>query len=415
LTDALDIRVTANSQLVAQLSAANSQLTAQLSTANSQLVDMNEFIAPLRTTNLTALAAINLTILQSAADAFEPIPAECSERIKWVRFKINSQGAVQIFGQHGISGVRKVATGKYEIRFATNVAGAKYAVTTSSTYRSRDNKDHVKAGLASENFGDEQETANSGGTGSFRAAFKEDRCFVQTRDDDGSHADALFVNVMIVSNSAALTADCSESLEGLHYVVWDGTRNPGGRWAYSPGISVGARDSWGGTPIGGQFVGADSFSVSGSLMGGNAGHYMGLEGSAGGSYQKWSTTLFNPGSRKNGNPQGILRTVMSVVAFDIRLHQAHRGNIKYLSWFDETDRIVSNGGVSAVLKTAPGKWKVIWATPFSDAHYVVTGLANMRCSSGMHLAIGAQQTASFTTIESKDYAGTFRSFGSDCT
>ena len=67
---------------------------------------------------------------------------------------------------------------RYEIQFATNVAGAKYAVTTSSTYRSRDNKDHVKAGLASENFGDEQETANSGGTASFRAAFKDDRCFV---------------------------------------------------------------------------------------------------------------------------------------------------------------------------------------------------------------------------------------------
>ena len=180
-------------------------------------------------------------------------------------------------------------------------------------------------------------------------------------------------------------------------------------------MSVGARDSWGGTPIRGQFVGPDSFSVSGSLMGGNAGHYMGMEGSAGGPYQKWSTTLFNPGSRKNGNPQGILRTVISVVAFDIRLHQAHRGNIKYLSWFDETNRIVSNGGVSSVLKTAPGKWKVIWATPFSDAHYVVTGLANMRCSGGQHLAIGAQQTASFTTIESKDYAGTFLSHGGDCT
>ena len=60
--------VTALEDRATDLEAANSQLTAQLSTANSQLTAMSDLVAPLRNTNLTALAALNLTTIQAVRD-----------------------------------------------------------------------------------------------------------------------------------------------------------------------------------------------------------------------------------------------------------------------------------------------------------------------------------------------------------
>lgn len=234
----------------------------------------------------------------------------------------------------------------------------------------------------------------------------------------GAYADAPFVNVMVVSNNGALQASCAQSLEGLHYVVWDGTRNPGPRWAESPGMSVGARDSWGGTLITGQFQDRSGFSAAGNVVGGREGYYMGFEGSASGTYNKWTSTYFNPGSRKNGNPQGILRTALSVIAFDRRLHAAAPNNTKFLTWGDTSNSIVGNAGVRSVVKLSTGTWRITWTTPFSNAHYVVTGLANMRCTNGMHLGIAdaaGSQTAQWTTIQSRDYAGNLASHSNACT
>ena len=146
----------------------SASLSTQLSTANSQLTVMREFIAPLRNTNLTALAALNLTQIQTVRIAPRPLPipplmphprslikeygtsrrvryvtfsqlivgdpmvrtsrlshlvpqvvdndigeaaAEeaCSARVKWVRFR-GSDGL--IYGQSGIANVRRVGTGK---------------------------------------------------------------------------------------------------------------------------------------------------------------------------------------------------------------------------------------------------------------------------------------------------------------
>ena len=146
----------------------SASLSTQLSTANSQLTVMREFIAPLRNTNLTALAALNLTQIQTVRIAPRPLPipplmphprslikeygtsrrvryvtfsqlivgdpmswtfrlshlvpqavdndiseaAEdeaCTARVKWVRFR-GSDGL--IYGQSGIANVRRVGTGK---------------------------------------------------------------------------------------------------------------------------------------------------------------------------------------------------------------------------------------------------------------------------------------------------------------
>ena len=226
---------------------------------------------------------------------------------------------------------------------------------------------------------------------------------------------------MIVYNTEALTTQCrnQQDLTGLHYVVWDATRNPGAKWAHSPGINVGAKDSWGGTPVSGQFQGPNSYSAAGNVVGGGQGYYAGLESSPPGtSYDRWSATRFNPGSRKSDNSQGISRTAISVIAFDTRLHTAHPETFKYLTWASTTGSIHANGGAQAVQKTGINVWRVIWSTPFSNANYVVTGLANMRCTGGLHLAVAdgaGAQTAAYTTLTSRTHDGTITDHGNACT